>query len=74
MDKIAANNLKRNLDEARKVWAKYPAQCQANQIQFCQYCDHHMSTPKPLSVIECQFELAPVTTRGLPCPYYSHTV
>jgi hypothetical protein len=71
MDKQTATNLKRNLDEARKVWAKYPGQCKGAQTQYCMHCDH--STPlRDFSM--CQFELAPLTMRGLPCPYFSHSV
>jgi hypothetical protein len=78
MDKQTAINLKRNLDESRKVWAKYPGECEGAINQFCNKCDHRMIgvnlAPALVNSINCQFELAPLTSRGLPCPYYSHTV
>ena len=75
MDKVTANNLKRNLDESRKIWAKYPAQCESASNQLCANCYHVSRFQQGANLaIQCQFELAPLTTRGLPCPYYSHTV
>ena len=76
MDKVTANNLKRNLDESRKIWAKYPAQCESASKKWCAHCDYVSRFRQGANLhIQCQFLLAPVTaTSGLPCQHYSHTV
>jgi hypothetical protein len=69
MDKVTATNLKRNLDEARKVWAKYPGECKGAEIQYCGNCIHLLKNMD--KSYGCSFELAPLTMRGLPCPYFT---
>lgn len=64
-DKIA----RQRKASAERIKRLYPDECARYEEMKCIVCGHWLWIEK---TPHCKFDLAPVTSALLPCPYYTH--